>query len=168
MRDHLSNKHGTFFKKYLSSYYSTRETKKCYQRNVGQKRLAFKYNYPETHQLTVIRDRESIEYYQEQFRLTIIATCQSFTEQPSVKCVNDFTVHQDASLQEGECVNATRFSTSVKNFLCDALEDTSNFEESFKLAKVVNSYAQDKSLSIATMVHYLSTFAKVIDYLTLH
>ena len=45
MRDHLANKRkldsNPFFKKFLSTYYSTRKTKKCFQCNSCAKRLAF-------------------------------------------------------------------------------------------------------------------------------
>ena len=112
--------------------------------------------------------RENIEYFPEQFRLAILSTREKQSAQPSLQFANDFVANQDDLLQEGEYVNVTRYSTSVKTFLSIAMEETSIFEESLKLAAMVKSLSQDKGLSKATMVHHLSTLSKFIDYLTLH
>ena len=51
MRDHLANKHKLndrpILKKFLSSYFSTLATKKCFQCNQCKKRMGFRYGHPE-------------------------------------------------------------------------------------------------------------------------
>ena len=38
------------------------------------------------------------------------------SDKPSLQFINDFADHQEALLQEGECVNTNRVSTKVKMF----------------------------------------------------
>ena len=172
MRDHLANKHkldsNPFFKKFLSTYYSTRKTKKCFQCNSCAKRLAFTYGHPESHVLTRIHDRDKVDLFPEQFRVAILEIQQKFSEQPNHKLINDFAAHQEALLEDGECVNTSRFSVTVKTFLTQCMEGTSEFTESAQLAEIVRCFAQERALSKATIVHYLSSLAKFLDYLILH
>ena len=62
MRDHLSNTHklhnNLFLKRFLSSYHSTRKTKKCFQCDICGKRMSFKHGHPKKHELHVIKERQ--------------------------------------------------------------------------------------------------------------
>ena len=122
----------------------------------------------ESHVLTRIHDRDKIDYFPEQYRVAILEIQQKFSEQPNHKLINDFAAHQEALLEDGECVNTSRLPVTVKTFLTQCMEGTSEFTESAQLAKIVQFFAQERALSKATIVHYLSSLAKFIDYLILH
>ena len=172
MRNHLTSERkmniNPFFIKVLSTYYSTRKTKKCYQCNACNKRLASTYGHPENHEVIPLNDRDNLDYFPQQFRTGIISIRQTFAEKPTFKSINDSVAHQDAPLQDGECISTQRCSFGVKTFLTVAMNGTSGFTESSGLANVVRNYAHEKGLSKATVFHYLSTSSKFIDYLILH
>ena len=125
------------------------------------------YGHPENHEVVPINDRDNLDFFPEQFRVAIISIRQTFAEKPTLKLINDFVAHQDALLQYGECTSTQRYSLSVKTFLTVPMDGTSGFTQSSGLANV-KKYAHEKGLSKATVIQYLSSSSKSIDYFILH
>ena len=171
MRDHLSNTHklhnNLIFKRFLSSYYSTRKTKKCFQCDICRKRMSFKHGHPKKHELHIIKERDNIEHFPDEFREAVL----QFREQlstPNEALVQKFVDHQEGLADDGDCVTVQRFSSSLQKFLCLVKHETNDFKETTKLAPFVREYKKSRGLSKASTIIYLSALKKFFTFLELH
>ena len=171
MRDHLSNTHklhnNLILIRFLSSYYSTRKTKKCFQCDICRKRMSFKHGHPKKHELHVIKKRDNIEHFPAEFREAVL----QFREQlstPNEVLVRKFVDHQEGLADDGDCVTVQRFSSSLQKFLCLVKHETNDFKETTMLAPFARQYKSSRGLSKASTIIYLSALKKFFTFLELH
>ena len=114
-----------------------------------------------------ITDRKNIDLFPEELRVQILAFREA--QQPlSMGVVMKFAEYREGLVEDAESVTAVRYSNSVKIFLAQTLQATDDFRESTKLASFVRKYVQERGLSKASVISYLSTLSTFLDFLDVH
>ena len=171
MRDHLNYFHklksNPVLKNFLSSYYSTIQTKKCYQCEDCVKRLGFKQSYPKHHRLARIFNRKDWKCFPENIQVALKGYQESKFK-PYSEVVDEFDSHCQGLANEGEVLNVSKMSSNFKNFLSRVILDTKEFEETTKLSSSVRHFQESNGLKRITMCSYLGRLKKFFNFLELH
>ena len=72
--------------------------------------------------------------------------------------------HEKGLFEDGDVSGSWGVSSTQIEFLCRAIEATSNFENPLQLAVFVRTYREERSISHATIVNYLIKLDKFVRY----
>ena len=168
MRDHLTNKHliGTNDKlrKFLSTYYSTLHTHRCYHCSDCSFRFGDRGKHPKNHPIERIMDRENMTFFPQSISVAIDQIRQQLLL-PYKELVETWVRHEKGLFEDGDVSGTWNVSSTQFSFLCRAIDATKNFTEPTNLAVFVREYFQQRVITRSTMVNYLILFEKMVDYI---
>ena len=171
MRDHLNYSHklqtNPVLKSFLSSYYSTLKTKRCYHCENCTKRLGFKPGHPKHHHLIRIFNRKDPKSFPESIQIALKGY-QGIKLKHYSEIVEDFDKHCQGLINDGEVTNVSKMSASLKNFIAEVISQTKEFEETTKLSVCVRNYQESYALKRITIGNYLSKLKKFFNFIELH
>ena len=171
IRDHLTNSHklnqNPRVKQFISTYYSTNETKRCYQCLVCFKRMSFKHTHPKHHKLERIFNRLDENFFPIEIQLTLREYWESYRK-PFHEIVLEFDVHCQGLADDGDVVSVSSMSTTLRQFLGFVVSETKKFSEKTSLAPFIRKFMTDHNLKGITISNYLCKLKKFMRYLELH
>ena len=171
MRDHLTNAHrldkNPRIKQFLGSFYSTLNTKRCFQCTICPKRMSFKEKHPKHHKLQRIFNRADTKLFPMEVQLCIRRLKESLAK-PYADIIEQFNVYTQVLADDGGIVSVSTLSATLKVFLGQVVLDTKQFSATTGLAVCVRKFKEDHSLKRITISNYLCKLKKFMGFVELH